>query len=203
MKRKTFGIGAGVAAVAVVVWYGWREMGDPGAGAVRAVAKGGIAGKGVVRAELSGTAERWPEFGTPEFGRVARDRVEAWLASRGRDAAGLVGAWDMTGDEALLMEAAERFPGDPRVCVAMIWKLLENGEDAREWVDRLAAAEPQNPGALYLRAAAQHKAGASEEAIATLKGAVALSGKLDLHLRGPDDDGARGGVGERGGRGPC
>ena len=181
MKRKTFGIGAGVAAVAVVVWYGWREMGDPGAGAVRAVAKGGIAGKGVVRAELSGTAERWPEFGTPEFGRVARERVEAWLA--GRDAAGLVGAWDMTGDEALLMEAAERFPGDPRVCVAMIWKLLENGEDAREWVDRLAAAEPQNPGALYLRAAAQHKAGASEEAIATLKGAVALSGKLDLHLR--------------------
>jgi hypothetical protein len=60
---------------------------------------------------------------------------------------------------------------------------LGNGEDAAEWVDRLVAAEPQNPGALYLRAAAQHKAGASKEAMATLRGAVALSGKLDLHLR--------------------
>jgi hypothetical protein len=183
MKRKTFGIGAGVAAVAVVVWYGWRGLEDPGAGAGRAVSKVGIAGKGVVGAELSGTAERWPEFGTPEFGQVARERVEAWLASRGRDAAGLVGAWDITGDEALLMEAAERYPGDARVCVAMIWKLLGNGEDAAEWVDRLVAAEPHNPGALYLRAAAQHKAGASMEAMATLRGAVALSGKLDLHLR--------------------
>lgn len=180
MKRKTLGIGA---AVAVVVWYGWREMGDPGAGAGRAVSKGGIAGKAVVRAELPEKAERWPEFGTPEFGQVAMEQVEAWLASRGRDAAGLVGAWDITGNEALLMEAAERFPGDPRVCVAMIWKLLENGGDASEWVDRLVAAEPQSPGALYLRAAEQHKAGASEEAIATLKGAVALSGKVDLHLR--------------------
>ncbi len=183
MKRKTFGIGAGVAAVAVVVWYGWRGLEDPGAGAGRAVSKGAVAGKAVVRAELPGTAERWPEFGSPDFGRVARERAEAWLASRGRDAAGLVGAWDLTGDEALLMEAAERFPGDPRVCVAMIWKLLGNGEDAAEWVDRLVTAEPQNPGALYLRAAAQHKAGASKEAMATLRGAVALSGKLDLHLR--------------------
>jgi hypothetical protein len=183
MKRKTFGIGAGVAAVAVVVWYGWRGLEDPVAGAGRAVSKGAVAGKAVVRAELSGTAERWPEFGSPDFGRVARERAEAWLASRGRDAAGLVGAWDLTGDEALLMEAAERFPGDPRVCVAMIWKLLGNGEDAAEWVDRLVTAEPQNPGALYLRAAAQHKAGASKEAMATLRGAVALSGKLDLHLR--------------------
>ena len=183
MKRKTFGIGAGVAAVAVVVWYGWRGLEDPGAGAGRAVSRGGIAGKGVVRAELPEKAERWPEFGTPEFGQVAMEQVEAWLASRGRDAAGLVGAWDITGDEALLMEAAERFPGDPRVCVAMIWKLLGNGEDAAEWVDRLVSAEPQNPGALYLRAEAQYKAGASEEAMATLKGAVALSGKVDLHLR--------------------
>ena len=146
MKRKTFGIGAGVAAVAVVVWYGCRGLEDPGAGAGRAVSKGAVAGKAVVRAEMSGTAERWPEFGTPEFGQVAMEQVEAWLASRGRDAAGLVGAWDITGDEALLMEAAERFPGDPRVCVAMIWKLLGNGEDAAEWVDRLVSAEPQNPG---------------------------------------------------------
>jgi hypothetical protein len=183
MKRKTFGIGAGVAAVAVVVWYGWRGLEDPVAGAGRAVSKGTVAGKAVVRAELPGTAERWPEFGTPEFGQVALERVEAWLASRGRDAAGLVGAWDMTGDEALLMEAAERFPGDPRVCVAMIWKLLGNGEDAAEWVERLVAAEPQNPGALYLRAAAQHGAGESRAAIETMRGAVALSGKLDLHLR--------------------
>jgi hypothetical protein len=180
MKRKTLGIGA---AVAVVVWYVWPGLEDPGAGAGRAVSRGGIAGKGAVRAELSGTAERWPEFGTPEFGRVARERVEAWLASRGRDAAGLVGAWDMTGDEALLMEAAERYPGDPRVCVAMISKLWSSGEDPAEWMDRLIAAEPQNPGARYLRAAARHKAGAIEEAMATMKGAVALSGKLDLHQR--------------------
>ncbi len=183
MKRKTFGIGAGLAAVAVVVWYGWRGLDQSVASAGRAVAKGGIAGKGVVRAASSGTVERWPEFGTPEFGQVARERVEAWLASRGRDAAGLVGAWDMTGDEALLMEAADRFPGDPRVCVAMISKLWSSGEDAAEWIDRLVAAEPQNPGALYLRATAQHIAEASKEAMATLKRAAALSGKLDLHQR--------------------
>ena len=111
--------------------------------------------------------EKWPAFGTPEFTTAALARGEKWLSARGRDAASLVAAWDLTGEESMLLEAADNFPDDPRVCLAMIHRLQSSDRDASQWIERLAQAEPQNPAALYLRAAAQRKSGDNAAAIAT------------------------------------
>ena len=123
------------------------------------------------------------EFGSTEWRSKTLKRGEKWLADRGRDAASLVAAWDISQDESVLLEAAKNFPGDPRVCVAMIGYSFTKGHDATEWIDRLAAAEPQNPAPVYLRAAALDKDGDKTAIIDLLRQAIKLPGKVDLHLR--------------------
>ena len=53
-----------------------------------------------------------PEWGAPEFNKMILERCAKWMESRGRDAASLVALWDLSGDERLLLEAAEKFPDD-------------------------------------------------------------------------------------------
>lgn len=128
-------------------------------------------------------AEAWPEFGTPEFKAMALQRGEKWLASRGRDAASLVAAWDITGEESLLDEAAEKFPNDPRVCMAMIARLRDSAEAAMPWIERLIAAEPLNPEGQYLKAWALRKQGDKAAAMEALRTALTMPTKRDSHLR--------------------
>ena len=43
--------------------------------------------------------------------------------------------WDLTGDETVLREAAEKFPGNPQVCLAMLGVVFEkegNAADTKE-----------------------------------------------------------------------
>ena len=127
-------------------------------------------------------AQSPPEFGSPEFNKYALDRMQKWLASRDRDAASLVAAWDVTGDENLLDEAAQKFPNDPRVCVAMINRLGAN-EKALPWVERLITREPGNPSGLYWKAQILAGSKKPEEALAALRAATATKGKPDSHLR--------------------
>ncbi len=54
-----------------------------------------------------------PTFGTEAFNQLAKERGAAWLTSRNRDAVSLLAMWDLTGDETVLREAAEKFPGNP------------------------------------------------------------------------------------------
>ena len=114
---------------------------------------------------------------------MALERGRKWLESRGRDAASLVAMWDVTGDEALLLEAAEKFPNDPRVCLGMIQHAGKDGKAALPWIERLIAAEPDNPNGHYLKVSAlmQLKDGAG--ALVALRAAVAFEGTLDDHLR--------------------
>lgn len=126
--------------------------------------------------------DQWPEFGTPEFQRMALERGQKWLDLRGRDAASLVAAWDLTGEASMLDEAAEKFPNDPRVCVAMIIR-LGSTVDALPWVERLIAAEPGNPAGLYWKAQILAGSKKPEEAIETLRAATGTKGKPDTHLR--------------------
>ena len=128
-------------------------------------------------------AATWPEFGTPEFNKMVLERGAAWLATRGRDAASLVAAWDITGDTALLDEAAEKFPNDPRVCIAMIARLSAENSDALPWIERFIALEPNNPEGHFLKIGPLMKAGDRDAALASLRRAVETKGKRDLHLR--------------------
>jgi hypothetical protein len=123
----------------------------------------------------SKSAGPMPRFGTPEFNSVLLDRGRKWLDSRGRDAAGLIAMWDLTGDRTFLDEAAEKFPNDPRVCTAMIYQTADVVHKAIPWIDRLLAAEPNNPEGAFLKArtlmATHDRAGALE----TLRQAAAMS----------------------------
>ncbi len=139
-------------------------------------------GQGPIITQPAKPAEPWPEFGTPEFKKMALERGNKWLESRGRDAASLVAAWDITGEEALLLEAAEKFPGDPRVCLAMIQHAGYDAEAALPWIERLIASEPDNPGAHYLKVSALMKQKDRPAALAALRMAVALKGPNNDHL---------------------
>ena len=146
MKPNTLrwlGVSAAVAA-AVQCWY----LLSMEAGSARRTAGNGLIPVTRVTGKKSATppAEPWPKFGTSEFNRRALERGRKWLDSRGRDAGSLVGMWDLTGDESLLMEAAERFPDDPRVCMSMIQRAAKDPKQAMPWIERLIAREPVNPG---------------------------------------------------------
>jgi len=130
------------------------------------------------------TFEPFPEFGrmdygSKEFDEVCYDRLLKWLEVRGRDAASLMAVRDIVGKKAIMQEAAEKFPNDPRVCMDMITR----EEDRDLWIERLISAEPDNPAGFLLKADALAKSGKAEEAIEAMRKAAALSGRLNWHLR--------------------
>ena len=94
-----------------------------------------------------------------------------WLAGRNRDEVGLLAAWDLTGDEALLREAADRFPRGPLTCLALLNHLAQRdnyqfspfsgeeqnwlrkvADEQRQWAERFIATAPENPLGYYHRA---------------------------------------------------
>src|SRR5687767_11981079 len=89
---------------AVLCWFLLRTVPDSTPRAVTKVPASAphVQGKPIT----APPADPWPEYGTPEFKRPTLERGRKWLESRGRDAASLIAMWDITGDEALLMEAA-------------------------------------------------------------------------------------------------
>jgi|GEM_PF-2870064 len=169
-------------AAAVLCWFLLRTDPEPGPGpgAKVPVSAPRMRDKPVVS---SPPPEPWPEFGTPEFKRMALERGRKWLEYRGRDAASLIAAWDITGEESLLMEAAEKFPNDPRVCLAMILHTKDDGQKTMPWIERLIAAEPNNSEGYFLKAGALMRDKDRAGALAALRKAVAAGGSLDDHLR--------------------
>ncbi len=159
------------------------------------------AGKGPAPAALvtgkgaeSSPSGPWPKFGTPEFKHTLHERGLKWLDLRGRDAEGLTALFDLTGDKALLAEAAEKFPDDPLVCMLMIRHAGE-WKDRLPWVERLITAEPANPEGLYQKAraliggeflvitgGASVIAGDRAGALAALRQAASMSGPRNDHL---------------------
>ncbi len=171
------------AAVTGAVWLCWFLFNqEPEKVTPRVVATANPA-QAPLTSQPVKSVDPWPQFGTPEFKTMALERGKKWLESRGRDAASLVAMWELTGDESLLLEAAERFPNDPRVCLGMIQHAGKDGTAALPWIERLIAAEPDNPNGHYLKVSAlmQLKDGAG--ALVALRAAAALKGTLDDHLR--------------------
>jgi tetratricopeptide (TPR) repeat protein len=123
----------------------------------------------------------WPEMRSPAFKRMAGERAQPWLEARGRNATGLIAMWDLTGDEALLKEAAERFPNDPRVCMAMIAMNSGKASAALPWIERLIAAEPKNPHGYHLKAWALMAAKSPAEALAALTQAAGSASPRNNH----------------------
>ena len=179
MKRNTLRwLGVTVAA-AVSVWCWYLLKMEPES-AARAAGKGVTAAAQVTgNGSAPKLVEPWPKFGTPEFKSALKERGLKWLDSRGRDAAGLVAMWDLTRDAELLTEAAEKFPDDPRVCMAMIKCTAPPARSG--WVLSQITAEPANPEGHYLKIsslAEDDHAGA----LAALRQAAVLKGPRNDHM---------------------
>ena len=168
------------AAAAGLCWHLLSlepESMPPTAGNVRALSAQ-VSDNGAV----AKPAKQWPEFGTLEFKSLVLERGRNWLSSRHRDASSLVAMWDITGDEALLAEAAEKFPNDPRVCLIMI-RQARDAEDRLPWIERLLDAEPENPEGYYMKAWALNRLRDRAGSIAALHQAVAINAPRENHLR--------------------
>ncbi len=161
------------AAAAVLCWYLLSR--EPDSAPRRA-------GKGLAPAARVAGNRAAPAPVEPTPGTAAPQPGPQWLDSRGRDAAGLIAAWDMARDDALLLEAAKKFPGDPLVCSAMIQHAGTNFREAMPWIERLIAAEPDNPEGLYHKAWALIAGNDRAGAIEALRQAGTLPGPRNTHL---------------------
>jgi hypothetical protein len=109
-------------------------------------------------------------------------RMEQWLEKRGRDAAGLVALYDVTGRIELLHEAAGNWPHDPLVSLAMVRHLRADPAKALAWIEQFLDAEPKNPEGYFLLHWALSAAGAHSAAFEALRKAASFDTPRDTHL---------------------
>ena len=106
--------------------------------------------------------------------RLTVEQVGPYLQANKRNAASLLAAFRATGDRALLQEALQKFPGDPRVdFVAAVNKDL-SPEERRQWLDAFKSSAPDNALANHLSALEYFNSGKSDQAVGEL---IAASGK--------------------------
>lgn len=100
-------------------------------------------------------------------GKLGRPVLEAFLKANNRSAGALLTAWRESEDIAFLREAAERFPDDPRVQLAMI--VTKDFEaDRAKWLDAMKRSAPDNVLPCYLAALDAFKAQRFDEAFEQL-----------------------------------
>jgi hypothetical protein len=109
----------------------------------------------------------------PGLPALPRDKVESYLARRGRGAANLLAAFHGTHDTNYLLEAARNFPEDP----AVQWTVLERNlfpQDRRRWLDAFKTSSPSNALPSYVSAHEYFEKGDTNAAVREL---LAASGK--------------------------
>lgn len=114
-------------------------------------------------------------------------QVEAYVAENRRSAESLLAAFRLTHDRALLQEAAEKYPDDPRVHYAGWFSAYRNEnsspEERRQWLDAFKQSAPENALANYLSAQEFFKSGQIDRAVEEL---IAASGKAKFHSYASD-----------------
>jgi hypothetical protein len=106
--------------------------------------------------------------------KLTREQVEAYLKSNGRNAATLLIAFRASDEPALLQEAMEKFPNDPRVDFAAAFRPSSSPEEQRRWLNAFEQSAPDNALANYLSALNYFGAGQAAQAVQEL---TAASGK--------------------------
>ena len=181
-RRSIAGIFSGLLLLGGLVWWWNPRPPEP--------AEARPAAKPVVQQPAATVApaptEALPTFGTEAFNQLAKERGAAWLASRNRDAISLLALWDLTGDETVLREAGEKFPGNPQVCLAMLNLVFTKGEDPaqqKKWTDRMIAANPDNPLGYHYQARLSVAMGDPAMTRSALELALQAKGKINHYLR--------------------
>ncbi len=106
--------------------------------------------------------------------RLSHAQVDAYLLAYGRTAATLLAAYHASGDLALLQEALQKFPQDPRLAFAAAVNSAFTPTEQRQWLDTLAAAAPDNALPNYLSALGYFNNGQTDQAVEEL---LASAGK--------------------------
>ena len=107
-------------------------------------------------------------LGNPDrMGRAAVEALDGHLAHEQRSAQSLLAAFQISGDIALLREAAERFPDEPSVQLEMALQ-GQSPEERRKALDALRESDPENALADYLAAIDHIKQGDLESAFKDL-----------------------------------
>lgn len=130
--------------------------------------------------EFAGT-NLYARFRNGDVMRVSREELEVYLAKHQRGVGALLGALRASGDDALLKEAKERFPNDPRVQFAAAYK-TDSAEERQQWLEKFKQSDPDNSLANYLLAGEHLQAGRIEQALQELTAAGGKAG-FDNHLR--------------------
>jgi len=105
-------------------------------------------------------------------GKISRAVINAFLDERGRTALSLLVAWQESGNEELLREAAERHPNDLNVQLAMLSTELPD-EERMQWIARFKASAPENALSNYYAAAEFLRTKDVASAIAELRAGTA------------------------------
>ncbi|MEM7011925.1 MAG: hypothetical protein AAF585_10625 [Verrucomicrobiota bacterium] len=95
-------------------------------------------------------------------------QISDFVESRNANAASLIAAWDITGDEKWLRRAAEMHLDSPRVAVAMLLHHGASSENSGQWIDSLIRNDPDNAAGNLFAARAAMASGDHESAIAEL-----------------------------------
>jgi hypothetical protein len=113
--------------------------------------------------------------------KLTPEQISAYLEANHRNAESLLAAALATDDPAYLTEAKERFPNDPRVQFAAIFK-SDSPEERRQWLDRLEQTAPDNALPDYLSALDDLKAGRTAQGLQELTAAAGKTGFQDYAL---------------------
>jgi len=104
--------------------------------------------------------------------KVTYAQIEAYLKDNQRSAASLLASSRVTRDQMLLHEAIDKYPSDPQVAFAAVFKKDLSPEDRRFWLDSFKKYSPDNALANYLSAREYFKSGQSDRAVQELTAAA-------------------------------
>ena len=111
--------------------------------------------------------------------KLTREQMEAYLAANHRNAASLLAMFRATGDSALLREALQNYPNDPRVDFAALFDKDATPEELRQRLDEFKQSAPDNALANYLSALKYFKSGQTAQAVQDLNAAYGKPGFND------------------------
>ncbi len=123
-----------------------------------------------------------------ELPRLTLEQVEPFLQKNGRSVESLLGAFDATGERALLREAAERYPDDPRVNFRAYFRATDHPASdpaspaSRQHLEALAKSAPDNALPNYLLAFDDFKSGKTDQGVQQLL-AAAQKGEFQDYSR--------------------
>jgi hypothetical protein len=109
--------------------------------------------------------------------KLSAQEIAPYLEAKQRSAESLLAASRATGDQALLREAIEEYPNDPRVnfTAYFAFKNESSPSERRQWLDAFAQSAPDNALVNYLSAQDYLKGGQPDQAIQELMAAAAKS----------------------------